>query len=213
MSATAAVVLPEFSFDPAPLLGRIVKRPEVHAKFVNTLSLLEYVGARKILKSQPAAIFSAELLAHVSEEIRHALTLKNLALRLDPSLTTYRPDHLLEPKAAEGYLQAIDRAAHADLVAAGLADDPRRAWVNYLYTTLLIEERAGQFYPAYAPLLESLGLGGWVEPIIRDEEGHLRSMVASLQSDDPTAPARCARLREVEAGAFENWFARLDGVV
>lgn len=205
---STAVPLPVFSFDPAPLLARIVARPELHGRFLNTLSLLEYVGARKILKSQPAEVFTAQLLAHVQEEVRHALTLKKLALRLDPALDSYRPEHLLEPKAAERYIQAIDQAAADDL--AGEAADARRAWVNYLYTTLLIEERAGQFYPAYAPLLEKLGHGGWVEAIIRDEEGHLKQMVEALHRDDPAGRARYARLRAVEESAFAAWFESLE---
>ncbi len=208
---STAVPLPAFSLDPAPLLARIVEKPALHGRFLNTLSLLEYVGARKILKSQPAEIFTAQLLAHVQEEVRHALTLKNLALRLDPALSSYRPEHLLEPKAAEHYLQSIDRAAAEDL-ADGPADG-RRAWINYLYTTLLIEERAGQFYPAYAPLLEKLGHGGWIEAIIRDEEGHLRQMVEALHRDDPRGRDRYERLRAVEERAFADWFDRLETVV
>ena len=42
-------------------LKRLACRPEAHARFVNTLSLLEYIGARKIMKSQKESRITAAL--------------------------------------------------------------------------------------------------------------------------------------------------------
>lgn len=205
-SAAAGAVIPAPPPGFAALLERVIAEPARHARFVNTLSLMEYIGARKILKSQPAAGFTLELLAHVSEEIRHAHVLKRLALKLDPAVETYAPEFLLAPAAASGYMQAVDRAAEADLAATGNAAQP---WVNYLYTTLLVEERAGGFYPAYAERLAPLGHAAVIQGILREEENHLRQVVDHLLRDDADGRARLDRLRVVEATAFEKWLTEM----
>jgi hypothetical protein len=205
-AATPGAVIPPPPAGFHALLDRMIADPARHGRFVNTLSLMEYIGARKILKSQPAAGFTVELLAHVSEEIRHAHVLKRLALKLHPALETYAPGFLLAPAAASGYMQAVDRAAEADLALSGGGAQP---WVNYLYTTLLVEERAGGFYPAYAERLAPLGHAGVIQGILREEENHLRQVVDHLLHDDPEGRARLNRLRAVETGAFEKWLAEL----
>jgi len=61
------------------LLPEILEKPSIHARMVNTFSMLEYIGTRKILKSQDAPSMTLSLLAHIQEEIRHAQMLKKLA--------------------------------------------------------------------------------------------------------------------------------------
>ena len=63
---------------------RIAEVPALHARFLNTVAMLEYIGARKIMKSQRADMFDMELLSHVSEETRHAWLVKRMAIKLDP---------------------------------------------------------------------------------------------------------------------------------
>lgn len=205
-SAAAGAVIPPPPPGFQALLDRVIAEPARHGRFANTLSLMEYIGARKILKSQPAAGFTVELLAHVSEEIRHAHVLKRLALKLNPAVETYAPECLLAPTAASGYMQAVDRAAEADLAATG---DGAQTWVNYLYTTLLVEERAGGFYPAYAERLLPLGHAGVIQGILREEENHLRQVIDHLLRDDREGRARLDRLRALEARAFEKWMQEL----
>ena len=67
-------------------LERIVAQPAIHARFINTLSRLEYVGARKLMKSQDSSGLDRETLQHLVEETRHAWMLKKLACRLDASV-------------------------------------------------------------------------------------------------------------------------------
>ena len=58
------------------VLSELVKHNELHAKFLNTISLMEYMGARKIVKSQLEKNVDSEVLAHMTEEIRHAQIFK-----------------------------------------------------------------------------------------------------------------------------------------
>ena len=98
------------------LFRRIARIPKLHARFLNTIAMLEYIGARKIMKSQEDVEFDLELLSHVAEESKHAWLVKRLATRVDAeAAATYGPDHLLCKQEAEGYMQAIDSAAEAAL--------------------------------------------------------------------------------------------------
>ena len=56
-----------------------MRNPNLHARWLNMFSYLEYIGFRKIVKSQGAENLSLETLGHAVEEGRHALMLKKFA--------------------------------------------------------------------------------------------------------------------------------------
>src|SRR5690348_7777093 len=125
-------------------------RLAIHAEFLNTLSLLEYIGARKIVKSQVDRNITEELLGHITEEIRHAQVLKHLSLKLSSdSLSTYQDQHLLCGSEAKAYIQTVDHSVEKLLT-------KKNEWMNYLLTTLVIEERASRAYPIYNDYLGKL---------------------------------------------------------
>ena len=64
------------------VLDRVVVEPRLHARFVNTLSRLEYVGVRKILKSRRSERLDIDGLQHILDEAVHALRLKKAAVAL-----------------------------------------------------------------------------------------------------------------------------------
>ena len=214
--------------DIVPILARLTGDAARHARFLNTLSLLEYIGVRKILKSQPAEGLSAEMLEHILEEARHAYVLKRLALRVGgEAVATYAAPALLCGEEARRYIQTLDRSAEIDLKesrdsasgaaatggavpAGGVSPASGSASVNYLYTTLLIEERAGAVYPLYEPLLARVGLGGVLAGIIREEEGHLSAVMRRVMDEDPGHAPRLERLRRAERRAYAAFVAALD---
>lgn len=180
---------------------------------MNTLSFLEYIGARKILKSQKQESISSELLAHISEEIRHAQILKKVALKLsNGTLVTYSEEHLLCGRQAVRYAQQVDHAAEKLW---GGSDH----WQSYLYTTLLLEERANQLYPLYDEALEATGRSTVFQGILREEALHLESVLGSL-GVAPTVPPnsevqaeRLNALRTFEEAAFAEFLTSLEAQV
>lgn len=180
------------------IILELLKRPEAHARFVNTLSMLEYIGARKILKSQEAESISMQILGHAAEEIRHAQILKGFALQLsDGKLSGYSEAQLLCGNAARAYFQAIDNAC-ADFMP---VKDAKR---NYALTTLLIEERAMKIYPEYEILLRERGIPNALRSIIKDEDKHLSEMQEELR--DETNPGNDLRmLRAFEEKSFATF--------
>lgn len=184
------------------VLTELPKRPEAHARFVNTLSLLEYIGARKILKSQNAESLSMRILHHAAEEIRHAQILKGLALQLSRGiLTSYSEDHLLCGIEARAYFQNLDQACTAALPG-------KNAEKNYILTTLLIEERALKIYPEYEGFLKENQIPNALKSILKDEGEHLSEMQAHL-ADKPELRAHLDYLRSFEEDRFQDFLVKI----
>jgi len=177
-------------------LAGVIAAPPVHARFVNTLSRLEYVGVRKMLKSRRSERMDLEGLQHVLDEGVHALRLKKAATALAAAagvdVTTFAEAHTLAGSAGEAYFQALDHRAE-DLV----ADLPEavRAEANYLLTSAAIEVRAQVFYPLYDSCLTEGRAGFSVAAITKDEDRHLSEMKDGL------------------ARVMTNWRARLEAVL
>tara|TARA_Y100001934_G_scaffold181079_1_gene214207 strand:- start:330 stop:872 length:543 start_codon:yes stop_codon:yes gene_type:complete len=169
--------------------------------------MVEYIGARKIMKSQHAGEMDMELLTHLNEEIRHAWLVKRLAQQIDKSVTkTYARENLLCGVEAEAYIQELDMAAEKSLEAGGSCTNGlSQGWLNYLYTSQLIEERAQVFYAAYSVVLDELGIGQTLQSIMRDESKHLAQMAKRIGEVDLQSNSRLAELRRIEESAFGRW--------
>jgi hypothetical protein len=162
------------------LLDRIVVDREAHARFVNTLARLEYVGVRKILKSRRSERISLDGLQHILDEAVHALRLKKAAVALAGSgdgVFTFADGATLAGNAGESYLQALDRRAEE-----ALQDLPpaERGEANYHLTSAAIEVRAQVFYPIYDQCLRAHNVGFSVSAITKDEDRHLEEMEDGL---------------------------------
>ena len=93
------------------LAVKIVAEPALHARWLNTFSYLEYVGFRKIVKSQRAEYLTAAILGHACEEGCHALSLKKLAVKLGGAeFDSYSPEVLLCDEEAKTYFQELDQS-------------------------------------------------------------------------------------------------------
>ncbi len=179
------------------VLINLVENPKKHGRFLNTISLMEYMGARKIMKSQIERNIDRQVLAHMTEEIRHAQIFKKMALKLsDGQLSTYDDQYLLAGAAARSYIQSVDQS-----VAAALNGEDSH--YNYLLSTLLIEERANQVYPFYAELMEPLGFSSFIKTILREEENHLDQIHTELLKNQKLSSQKIDALRMIEHKAFD----------
>lgn len=178
------------------LVDEIISNPGLHARFVNTLARMEYVGVRKLLKTRRADRLDLDGLQHILDENVHALRLKKAATALANSsgttVTTFSNRDTLAGDAGEGYLQALDHAAESaltDVVA------ENRTEANYLLTTAAIEVRAQVFYPAYDARLTAHRVGFSVAAITKDEDRHLADMARGLTR------------------SLEDWRGRFEGLL
>jgi len=190
-------------------LTAIVSNPALHARFLNSLARLEYVGVRKMLKARRSEELDLEGLQHILEESVHATRLKKFARTVAPPgvcVDTFRAEHTLAGDEAESYFQTVDGAGEEAL---GQADSE----ASYALTSAAIEIRARAFYPAYQAVLQAAGSRVSVASILTDEEAHLSQMRDRLQADLPDWQQQLERVMQVEARAFAALLDSFDAAV
>ena len=159
------------------ILEKITTNTTLHSRWLNTLSYLEYIGTRKILKSLPAHIFNKTFLEHVNEEARHSLFFKNLAQKVAQKKLSFKEYELLAPQIGSDYFQQIDRYT--------LKFSFTNPVINYLYTTYTVEERAIVVYSLYNEILKRKNFPFSLESVLNDEKKHLNYVFKKIQKMDP----------------------------
>jgi hypothetical protein len=189
------------------LISQIVADPALHARWLNTFSYLEYVGFRKILKSQRAEVLTAAILGHACEEGRHALGLKKLAVKLGGAgFDSYAPQVLLCGEEAEAYFQDLDRSCD-EAFADRSADE--RVRLAYGYVTWLVERRALDVYGLYKSALGDSEIARKLGGLLAEETKHLSDIEALLQAADPAFSTRSKEFESVENSLYEVFLAAL----
>ena len=147
------------------LLRLLVATPSLEARWLHTLSLLEFIGARKISRTVADRHPSLEVLEHLADETRHAFAFKRLACELGGGNA---PDYLC-PEEAAAWIQRLDRELAAWATAATGRED---VVLHYLLTTAVVERRAMQLYPLYKAATRSPQVREEVSRVIVEEQGH-----------------------------------------
>lgn len=190
-----------------PVIAKVVSDPQLHCRWLNTLSFMEHVGATKIARSQsgPSATFMT--LKHASEEARHAFFLKKLCRRIDPeSCPDYGNAYLLAPVESRQYLYRLDAAVCRLAKEAGL-QGRKMADLAYLLVTWAIEVRADALYPVYQDFLQDYPVKLSVLSIINEEEGHLEEMERALSEWPEAFQALKHKALEIEENLYASWIA------
>jgi len=194
----------------ATLLPLIIANNELHAKWLNTLSLMENTGARKISACEDPLTVTYIILKHAAEEHRHAFYLKKQIEKVgEGKCPTYEPGYLLAPAQSRYYLNQLDidvcRYLKNEL---GLKGKELR-FAAYLLVTYAIEVRADELYPVYQEALEKEGSRVNVKSIILEEEGHLEEMINQLKAFSENWQLHADKAVELEARLFAKWVESL----
>ena len=177
-------------------LDWLCRHPAEHVRFLNTLSLMEHVGSRKIMASQTKQGLAGDTLRHLAEETRHAYFFKRAAEKLARRPLGYGAAETIAGAAARGYMGRLD---------AGIAHDfngKTASALPYLYMSLIVELRAVWFYRLYQEALNEHGLGLSLRSVLAEEELHLSAMLARLTDMDPACASRVMRFRALERQRF-----------
>lgn len=147
------------------VLNSVTADRDLEARWLNTLSLLEFIGARKIGKTMCQSHPSATVLDHWADETRHAYAFKALCERLaGGEFGSY-----LALDAATNYFQQLDQRATEWLRSSvGVDDTP----LNYLLVTTLIERRAMMVYPLYRAATQHDFISEELQAIVVEEQDH-----------------------------------------
>lgn len=193
------------------LITHIISTPEIHAKWLNTLSMMENVGARKIAKFEDPELTNDSILKHASEEARHAYILKRLISKTGiEGLNTYQSQYLFAPRLSKHYLHKLDVFAAKYLKKELKIEGYNMRYLAYLLVTYAIEMRADELYPIYeAALKETQTKFISVRSIIIEEEGHLEEMISQLSNNMSNWKLHTKAITNYEALLFKEW---IDGV-
>lgn len=193
------------------LVGKIVKDPQLHARWINTFSFLEYIGFRKIVKSQQAETLNATTLGHAVEEGRHALRLKKLAIQTGgAAFESYTADVLLCGEEAEDYFQSLDHQCEALFAH---RDETERSRLTYLYVTWLVERRALEVYGLYKKVLGGGQIAQKLDGLLVEEVGHLRQVESEIAQNDPQHEAHAKLAEALEAKLYETFIGTLSASI
>jgi len=192
------------------LLPVIIKDNQLHARWLNTLSLMENTGARKISACENPETVTYIILKHASEEHRHAFYLKKQIEKMDAtSCPTYASPYLLAANSSKHYLNQLDvdvcRYLKKEL---GLKSSELR-FAAYLLVTYAIEVRADELYPIYQEALENASSKVNVKSIILEEEGHLEEMIKQLENFSTDWKLHADKAVAMESDLFAQWVNQL----
>ncbi len=192
------------------ILPLIVADNVLHSRWLNTLSLMENTGARKISASEDPLTVTYIILKHAAEEHRHAFYLKKQIEKTgENTCPTYAPEFLLAPANSKYYLNQLDIQVSRYLKQAlGLAGKELR-FAAYLLVTYAIEVRADGLYPVYQEALEKAGSKVNVKSIILEEEGHLEEMINQLKAFSESWEQHAQIAVGFESKLFNDWINAL----
>ena len=144
----------------ANVLEIVTSARELEAAWLNTLSLLEYIGARKIMRTVAETHPSAAILEHIATETRHAVMFKKLACSV-----AGRP--------VDTYFSRLDSELSA--WAADIAGEDSQL-LNYLLVSTVAERRVMMLYPTYREVTATDSVRDALREIIVDEKSERVAM-------------------------------------
>ncbi len=192
------------------ILPTIIADNQLHARWLNTLSLMENTGARKISASEDPVTVTYIILKHAAEEHRHAFYLKKQIEKTGKDVCpTYSDEYLVAPSYSKYYLNMLDVEVSRYLKRELNLKGAELRFAAYLLVTYAIEVRADELYPVYQEALENAGSKVNVKSIILEEEGHLEEMINQLQNFSPIWQQHADKAVEIEARLFNQWVVEL----
>jgi rubrerythrin len=194
------------------IIEEIVKNDAVHAMWLNTLSMMENTGSRKISASEHKTKTTLITLKHAAEEARHAFYLKKQIGKLgyEDIFKNYEPVSILGAVESIQYLQRLDIDLCRYLKNEFRLEGERLTYGAYLLVTYAIELRAADLYPAYQDVLTKINSKSNVKSIIAEEENHLEEMLTQMKDFFGNRMLEAAgTATKIEQKYFEHWINSL----
>jgi len=193
------------------IFTKVVSNPSLHSRWLNTLSMMENAGAKKIKNCEHPVLVNEIILKHSAEEARHAHYLKKQISKVEKgSCPTYEKKYLLAPNHSYYYLHVLDVQLCRYLKEKfGYRSDDLK-YAAYLLVTYAIEVRADELYPRYQAVLTQQNSPVNVRSIIAEEENHLLEMRNQLKEFSSDWQVLCDDAVKCERILFTDWIAALN---
>jgi hypothetical protein len=194
-------------------VDKIVGSDDMHVKWLNSLSMMENTGVRKISKYEHPVNTNIIVLKHAAEEARHAYYLKKQIGKLEKgACPDYSYPYLLAPVESHHYLNMLDVEACRYLKKKLHLEGRALKHGAYLLVTYAIEVRADMLYGIYQEALTRHASKVNVKSIIAEEEGHLAEMQRMLEAFHPQWEQLAADMCNVENKLFDTWITAIGRV-
>ncbi len=195
----------------ADVTDKIVQDAPTHARWLNSLSMMENTGARKISKYEDPIRTGIIVLKHAAEEARHAYYLKKLIGKLESDeCPDYTAPWMLAPVESQQYLNRLDIETCRYLKDTMDLTGRELKHAAYLLVTYSIEVRADMLYGIYQAALTKHKSKVSVKTIIAEEEGHLEEMQKMLVEFHPEWEKIAADVCKIEDALFTTWIQAID---
>ncbi len=147
------------------VLKKIVADDLLETRWLKTVSILEYIGSRKISKTVARKYPTLEILEHLNDETRHAYAFAKLAEKTAGGRE-------VTPLCLEDgmrYFQTLDKSL-SDYVADLMGHED--TYASYLFVTCAIERRAMSLYPYYQSITPHDFVRDELRQVIIEESNH-----------------------------------------
>ena len=196
------------------VIEKIVSSSELHAKWLNSLSMMENTGAKKISASENDILVEEIVLKHAAEEARHAYYLKSQIKKTGfEGCKTYQMEELLAPVQSFQYLHALDTSISRYLKEKLDFSGSKLKYAAYLLVTYAIEVRADELYPVYEEVLKSVDSKISVRMIIIEEKGHLEEMIQQMDDFFGDWKAHGEFALAIENRLFGRWISAIQKAI
>jgi hypothetical protein len=189
------------------VMARFIGEKALHARFLNTLSMLEHLGSHKIMATQRGKTIDQPTLKHLADETRHAFFFKRHADREAGRTMDYEHDDMVAASSARRYFHRLE----AEIARVFDADAHPRA--VYLTMSMIVEFRAVWGYRLYQAALESAGHTVSLKSLLAEERGHLTNMAERLHGLSELDHARVRELCAIEQRLYRKLLSAFAGSV
>lgn len=184
--------------------------PLLLGKYLNMLSLLEFIGARALINTFATQVENNETnLKHVLEEARHSLTLRKMGEKLARRKLEYNDDGVFTYRTSDYFIKRMIAHVHNDLM-----NDPdlkqnsdKRHRFVILYVSGILEVRAVWWYTIFNAEIFKRNYKINFNQVLLDEEGHISSIDEEISATDPLHIERLEKYFVKEESLFAQYFA------
>ena len=186
-------------------LDEVTGSESKHYLWLRSLSYLEYIGYRKMVKALDYDNVNRGVFHHLTDEIQHSFMLRELA---EKNFGRQRPESFTEEyqDIAEEYFQKIDAEINRWVLLAAGAENPLYC---YLLTSYIIEKRAMQVYPHYYNRLSEAPSKFIIQKIIKDESEHLSYLEGRMGLIPGFNDAQAEPLLDFETARFSEYLGKM----
>lgn len=189
------------------VLTKLAANEILMARFLNTFSYMEFIGAMTLPRSFMNDEISDHALRHLLEENDHARLFRVHGEKLANRQLTYKTEDLFARPASRNYIYRTATYLRKNLRGSNISSNI--TGVVSQYCSLVAEMRTAWLYPQMEMVLKE-NTRVSIAKIIRDESGHIYYLNSILSELDPDYQKRCAATLAVESEAFLRFMNKVN---